>query len=59
MVLLEEDLGIEVGELGIERSGWEMSFASLGLWMIFLSEDSLGEVGVEVVYCPLIALSRP
>lgn len=50
MVLLEEVLGFEVGDLG-ERSGWEMCFASLGLWVIFLNEDSLGEVGVEVVDC--------
>lgn len=60
MGLLEQGLGFEVGELGMERSGWEMCFASLGLRVIFLSEDSLGEVGVEeVVDCPLIALSRP
>lgn len=59
MVLLEEGLGFEVGGFGIERSGWEMCFASSRLWVIFLSEDSPEEVGVEVVDCPLIVLSRP
>lgn len=60
MGLLEQALGFEIGGLGAERSGWEMCFASLGLWGIFLSEGSLGEAEVEeVVNCLLISLSRP
>lgn len=53
MTLSEESLRFEAGGLEIERSGWETCFTSLGLWVIFLSEDSLGEVEVEVVDCSM------
>ena len=60
MVLLEQDVGFEVVGLGIEKNDWEMCFACSGLWVIFLSEDSVEEVGVEeVVDCSLTVLSRP
>jgi hypothetical protein len=58
MGLLEQGLGLEVGS-GIERSGWEMWFASLGLWVTFLHEGPLAEVGEEVADCLLVAWSRP
>jgi hypothetical protein len=58
MGLLEQGLGLEVG-FGTERSGWEMRFASFGLWVILLHVGPLGEAGEEVVDCLLIALSRP